>query len=153
MQRITRFLEDARRELIDISRRNRLLHSPRSIDRTPRRGAADNNGGSAGGPSRTVRSHCLELQGVDLDAAFGSLREGKSFGFAAAASESEFSDDRSRSRAPLRFRTQLAPDALDLVANVSLRERLRQTNGIELPDTRMGMTGYPRPILRPLLMP
>ena len=77
MQRITRFLEDARRELIDISRRNRLLHSPRSIDRTPRRGAADNNGGSAGGPSRTVRSHCLELQGVDLDAAFGTCERGR----------------------------------------------------------------------------
>ena len=217
MQRITRFLEDARRELIDISRRNRLLHSPRSIDRTPRRGAADNNGGSAGGPSRTVRSHCLELQGVDLDAAFGSLREGKSFGFAAAASESEFSDDRSRSRAPLRFRTQLAPDALerrllrffrearvieeeqgvnilflvfgflkwfedvrseqvswaplillpvalerrqggdqfvlkaredDLVANVSLRERLRQTNGIELPDIPDGDDWLPSTYLK-----
>lgn len=203
LPRISRSLEDARRELIDISRRNRLLHSPRSLDRTLRGRAEDEDGASASGTSRTVRSHCLEFLGADLDATFGSLREGKLFGFDPNLAETELSNGRSRGRVPLRFRTQLAPDALerrllrffrearvieeeqgvnilflvfgflkwfedtrseqvswaplillpvalerrqggdqfvlkgrddDLVANVSLRERLRQTNGIELPD-------------------
>jgi hypothetical protein len=49
MQRIVRFLEDARRELIDISRRNRLLHAPRNADRTVGGGGADGTGGSSGG--------------------------------------------------------------------------------------------------------
>jgi hypothetical protein len=207
MQRIGRFLEDARRELIDISRRNRLLHSPRNADRTVGGGGADGTGGSGGGRPRTVRSHCLEFFNVDLDTVFGRLREGKVFGFDAERPQGEILDDRPRGRVPLRFQTQLAPDALekrllrffreargieeeqgvnilflvfgflkwfedarseqvswaplilfpvtlerrqggdqfilkgrddDLVANVSLRERLRQTAGIELPDIPEG---------------
>jgi very-short-patch-repair endonuclease len=202
MQRIARSLEGARRELIDISRRNRLLHSPRSMERTAGGESADTASGSGGRP-RSSRSHCLEFQNVDLDTVFGSLRESKVFGFDAQMLEGNIPADRSRGRMPLRFQTQLASDALerrllrffrearvieeeqgvnilflvfgflkwfedarseqvswaplilfpvalerrqggdqfilksrddDLVANVSLRERLRQTAGIELPD-------------------
>jgi hypothetical protein len=110
MQRITRFLEDARRELIDISRRNRLLHSPRSAERAV--GGAS-TGESGGGRTRTVRPHCLEFQNLDLDTVFGSLRAGKVFGFDAESSEGVIPDDRPRGRVPLRFQTQLAPDALE----------------------------------------
>lgn len=216
LQRIARFLEDARRELIDISRRNRLLHSPRSLDRA-HPGGAENNHPAGGGTPRTARSHCLEFLEVDLDATFESLREGRAFGVDPSLSDTEPSDNRSRGRVPLRFRTQLAPDALerrllrffrearvieeeqgvnilflvfgflkwfedtrseqpswaplillpvalerrqggdqfvlksredDLVANISLRERLRQTNGIELPDLPDGDDWLPSAYLK-----
>jgi very-short-patch-repair endonuclease len=61
-------LEDARRELIDVSRRNRLLHTPRSGRRT----------------------HCLEFFDINPDAVFVQLsREGKVFLF---RSEEESAD-------------------------------------------------------------
>jgi len=59
-------LADARRELIDLTRRNRLLHSTRS--------------GS--------RPHCLEFVNSDPDAAFvGLAREDKHFSFASAMTD------------------------------------------------------------------
>jgi hypothetical protein len=107
MQRIVRFLEDARRELIDISRRNRLLHSPRSAERTAGGGGAGGTGGSGGGRTRTVRPHCL--------------------GFDAERLEGEVPDGQSRARVPLRFQTQLAPDALEK----RLLRFFREARGIE----------------------
>jgi hypothetical protein len=52
MRRVAASLEDARRELIDISRRNRLLHTPRAViaAQTPR--VTKNNRGDKDG--RTV---------------------------------------------------------------------------------------------------
>ena len=127
MQRIVRFLEDARRELIDISRRNRLLHSPRSAERTAGGGGAGGTGGSGGGRTRTVRPHCLEFLNMDLDAIFEGLREGKIFGFDAERLEGEVPDGQSRARVPLRFQTQLAPDALEK----RLLRFFREARGIE----------------------
>jgi Protein of unknown function (DUF4011) len=127
MQRIGRFLEDARRELIDISRRNRLLHAPRNTDRAAGGGGASGAGGGGAEPPRTVRPHCLEFLNVDLDAVFGTLREGKVFGFDAERPESEILDNRSRGRVPLRFQTQLAPDALER----RLLRFFREARGIE----------------------
>jgi len=61
-------LADARRELIDLTRRNRLLHCTRS--------------GS--------RPHCLEFVNSDPDAAFvGLAREDKHFSFASATTDAE----------------------------------------------------------------
>jgi hypothetical protein len=60
-KRVAAALDDARRELIDISRRNRLLHAPRSGRRV----------------------HCLEFANVDPDAVFAELvGDGKAFAFA-----------------------------------------------------------------------
>src|SRR5438067_7494804 len=112
VQRIARFLEDARRELIDISRRNRLLHSPRSNNGAAGPESAHTTGGSGGRP-RFWRSHCLEFLNVDLDSVFGSLREGHIFGFDAERREDESLDHRARGRVAQRFQTQLAPDALE----------------------------------------
>ena len=59
--RVAKSLLDARRELIDLTRRNRLLHTPRT--------------GS--------RPHCLEVLGADSNTVFvGLRRESKSFAFA-----------------------------------------------------------------------
>src|ERR1700757_2178856 len=59
--RVAKALLDARRELIDLTRRNRLLHTPRI--------------GS--------RPHCLEVLGADPDTVFvGLRRESKGFTFA-----------------------------------------------------------------------
>jgi len=61
LKRVAAALDDVRRELIDISRRNRLLDSPRT----------------------GRRIHCLEFANVDPDAVFAELtREGKTFAFA-----------------------------------------------------------------------
>ena len=61
-KRIAEALNDARRELIDISRRNRLLHTPRTGRRV----------------------HCLEFVGVEPDFVFSELaRDGKAFSFSA----------------------------------------------------------------------
>lgn len=74
-KRIASALDDARHPLIDISRRNRLLHSPRTGRRV----------------------HCLEFANVDPDAVFGALaREGKAFTF---ASEEDGSESEGRPRA------------------------------------------------------
>lgn len=61
LERLRSILLDARRELIDLTRRNRLLHAPRS----------------------GKRPHCLEIIEVDPDELFtGLTRTGKQFGFA-----------------------------------------------------------------------
>ncbi|MGA8380410.1 MAG: hypothetical protein WB710_04690, partial [Stellaceae bacterium] len=58
-QRLLAALSEARRELIDLSRRNRLLHATRS------------------GP----RPHCLEIIEANADELFVALaRDGKQFG-------------------------------------------------------------------------
>src|SRR5947207_1465182 len=60
LKRVADALEDARRELIDISRRNRLLHTPRA----------------------GRRIHCLEFIDFDPDTVFADLsRDGKAFSF------------------------------------------------------------------------
>jgi uncharacterized protein DUF4011 len=61
-------LADARRELIDLTRRNRLLHCTRT--------------GS--------RPHCTEFVNTDPDAAFvGLVRDGKHYSFASSKIDSE----------------------------------------------------------------
>jgi very-short-patch-repair endonuclease len=68
--RIKGALLDARRELIDLSRRNRLLNASRT------------------GP----RSHCLEIVNADPDILFAGLaRAGRPFGFAPSVDSTEFS--------------------------------------------------------------
>ena len=94
--RISSALAIARRELIDLSRRNRLLHCPRT----------------------GKRPHCLELIGADPEALFDALtRSGKSFGFRATDStESEFTseaEDNRRIHGHPRLQTRLAQDVLD----------------------------------------
>lgn len=89
LKRVADALDDARRELIDISRRNRLLHAPR--------------GGK--------RVHCLEFANVDPDAAFRELaREGKAFAF---APEENNTDPESRPRALPTLQANVAPEVLD----------------------------------------
>jgi very-short-patch-repair endonuclease len=101
--RIKGALLDARRELIDLSRRNRLLNASRT------------------GP----RPHCLEIVNADPDAVFtGLMRAGKPFGFAALADSAEFSlepcgaapggraESSSRSRLD-RLQTRLPAPALE----------------------------------------
>jgi hypothetical protein len=200
LQRVASALNDARRELIDITRRNRLLHTPRRVTGTggvPAR-IGHIGGGTGNGRVRAVRPHCLEFLNADLDLVFSALRQGKAFSF-----DAEDTDKRLDTRSPLRLRTELAAEALekrllryfrearvleeeqgvnilfmvfgflkwfedtrsdqvcwaplilvpvtlerrrggeqfvvrgrdeDLIANVSLRERLRLTSGIELPE-------------------
>jgi very-short-patch-repair endonuclease len=86
---VVRTLDDARRELVDISRRNRLLHSPRT----------------------GRRIHCLEFADVDPDAVFAELaREGKAFAFAVEA-ETDESEVRARTLPTLRGR--VTPEVLE----------------------------------------
>jgi len=60
LRRLTAVLLDTRRELIDLSRRNRLLHTPRT----------------------GKRPHCLEIIDTDPNELFvGLVRDGKQFGF------------------------------------------------------------------------
>jgi very-short-patch-repair endonuclease len=71
-QRVSERLRDARRELLDLSRRNRLLNTPQTAKRT----------------------HCLELIGADPDELFvGLVRKSKQFGFRSSLSEDEIGDD------------------------------------------------------------
>src|SRR5271166_3622669 len=67
LQRIKSVLLDARRELIDLSRRNRLLHTPR-IGKRP---------------------HCLEIINADPDALFVIRRTTKQFGFSPVTAGNE----------------------------------------------------------------
>lgn len=70
--RVSERLLDARRELLDLSRRNRLLNTPQTAKRT----------------------HCLELIGADPDELFvGLVRKSKQFGFRSSVSEDEIGDD------------------------------------------------------------
>lgn len=93
-QRLLAALSEARRELIDLSRRNRLLHATRN------------------GP----RPHCLEFIEANADELFVALaRDGKQFGFAplaAADTDVDGSERRRRSKLAL-LQTNLAPEPLD----------------------------------------
>jgi hypothetical protein len=89
LRRVAAALDDARRELIDISRRNRLLHSPRM----------------------GRRIHCLEFANVDSDAVFAELaREGKAFAFAV---EGENTETEIRPRTLPTLRAQVTPEVLE----------------------------------------
>ena len=91
LKRVADTLEDARRELIDISRRNRLLHTPRT----------------------GRRIHCLEFIDVDPDTAFVELaRGGKAFCF---TTEEESSDLESETRSkPLpALKSRISREVLD----------------------------------------
>ena len=89
LKRVAAALDDARRELVDISRRNRLLHSPRTGKRV----------------------HCLEFANVDPDAVFAELgREGKAFGLAA---EEESVETETRPRTLPTLRARVTPEVLE----------------------------------------
>ena len=89
LRRVADALEDARRELIDISRRNRLLHAPRT----------------------GRRIHCLEFANVDPDDVFGELaREGKAFTF---VPEEDGIEGESRPRTLPALRAKATPDVLN----------------------------------------
>lgn len=99
--RIKQALQEARRELIDLSRRNRLLHASRTGQ----------------------RPHCLEIINADPDAVFAALRAGRPFGFAPLAESGEFAleacdappgEGASRPRAQRdRLQTKLSPQVLE----------------------------------------
>src|ERR1700740_1139299 len=79
-------LLDARRELIDLSRRNRLLHAPRT----------------------GKRPHCLKIVYAQPDELFAGLaRLGKQFGFAPAVEEGVSLDETERRRVTV-LQTKLA---------------------------------------------
>ncbi len=91
LKRVADALDDARRELIDISRRNRLLHTPRT----------------------GRRIHCLEFVDVDPDTVFlGLSREGKAFSF---STEEEILDTavEIRSRTLPSLKARVTPEVLD----------------------------------------
>jgi hypothetical protein len=89
LKRVADALDDARRELIDISRRNRLLHTPRTGKRV----------------------HCLEFSELDPDAVFAELaREGKAFAF---TGEEDSSETGIRPRALPTLRANVAPEVLE----------------------------------------
>jgi very-short-patch-repair endonuclease len=92
-ERLTAALFEARRELIDLSRRNRSLHATRS------------------GP----RPHCLEIIDVDADEFFVALtRNGKQFGFgpAADAQAADAAPENTARAKPALLQTRLAPEPL-----------------------------------------
>jgi hypothetical protein len=89
LNRVATALDDARRELIDISRRNRLLHSPRT----------------------GKRIHCLEFANVDPDAVFAEIaREGKTFAFAV---EEESTETEIRPKALPTLQARVTPEVLE----------------------------------------
>ena len=91
LQRVAYALDDARRQLIDISRRNRLLHTPRT----------------------GRRIHCLEFN-IDPDAVFGDLaREGKAFAFRAEENDDSEATAEGRSRALPVLRARVTSEVLD----------------------------------------
>lgn len=101
LHRVNAALLDARRELIDLSRRNRLLHSPLS--------------GS--------QPHCLEITNADPDWVFSALtRASKQFGFlsftdrvqlAAGDSEADTKSAEPAKSQSLHLQTKLALEALE----------------------------------------
>ena len=93
-KRLLAALSEARRELIDLSRRNRLLHATRS------------------GP----RPHCLEIIETNADELFVAVaRDGKQFGFAplAAADADVDGPERRRPAKLALLQTNLAQEPLD----------------------------------------
>ncbi|HTT80186.1 MAG TPA: DUF3320 domain-containing protein [Stellaceae bacterium] len=92
LQRVAAALDDARRELIDISRRNRLLHTPRT----------------------GKRIHCLEFVNVDPDTVFGGLaREGKAVAFRPEDDDDSEATTEARSRALPVLRARVTAEILD----------------------------------------
>jgi very-short-patch-repair endonuclease len=90
-QHVKAALLDARRELIDLSRRNRLLHAPRT----------------------GKRPHCLEIVGAEPDELFAGLaRQGKQFGLAPAA-EDGVSPEETEKRRVTVLQTKLAREPLE----------------------------------------
>lgn len=91
LKRVAEALDDARRELIDISRRNRLLHTPRAGRRV----------------------HCLEFTDVDPDFVFSELaRDGRTFTFGSEDEDASSVEGR-RSRSLPVLSTQVTPEVLE----------------------------------------
>ncbi|SRR6266404_3481397 len=94
-KRVSEALRDARRELIDLSRRNRLLNTPQTAK----------------------RAHCLEIIGADPDELFvGLTRKSKPFGFRSSVSEDAIGDDSDYSvpaSGTQRLQTKLTQEVLD----------------------------------------
>jgi hypothetical protein len=100
LKRVAEALDDARRELIDISRRNRLLHTSRTGRRV----------------------HCLELADVDPDFAFAELaREGRTFAFSAEDESARIGEGR-HSRSLPSLSTRVTPEVLERRLLKSFRE-------------------------------
>jgi hypothetical protein len=94
LQRVRSVLLDARRELIDLSRRNRFLHTPR-IGKRP---------------------HCLEILNADPDTLFVIRRTTKQFGFSPtkAGGEVTGTDPKKPSGTEVqRLQTNLGPEPLE----------------------------------------
>jgi hypothetical protein len=92
LQRVAAALDDARRELIDISRRNRLLHTPRTGRRV----------------------HCLEFVDIEIDAVFADLaREGKAFAFRSEEDDAADAAVEGRSRALPTLRARVTSEVLE----------------------------------------
>lgn len=91
LKRVADALEDARRELIDISRRNRLLHTPRT----------------------GRRIHCLEFIDVDPDTVFVELaRGGKAFCFRTEEESSDLEGE-ARSKPLPVLKSRISREVLD----------------------------------------
>ena len=91
LRRVAEALDDARRELIDISRRNRLLHTPRT----------------------GRRIHCLEFIDINPDAIFADLsRGGKAFSFR-SEEESTDADAEGRSKPLPTLKSRVSREVLD----------------------------------------
>src|SRR5581483_12068193 len=94
LDRIKAALVNARRELIDTTRRNRLLHSTRS----------------------GKRPHCLEIIDAEPDEVFNELTRARiQFGFASATGEERDEQASANASRPARIRklqTKSAHDAL-----------------------------------------
>lgn len=94
LKQVSDALLEARRELIDLSRRNRLLHMPRTATRAP----------------------CLEITGIMPDDLFVALaRNGKQLTFAAVAHEEQTPGETGKSRSTVSgmLQTALTEEALD----------------------------------------
>ena len=94
LQRVKSVLLDVRRELIDLSRRNRLLHTPR-IGKRP---------------------HCLEIINADPDTLFVIRRTAKQFGFSPTKAGDELTgtDPKKPSGTEVqRLQTNLGPEPLE----------------------------------------
>jgi Protein of unknown function (DUF4011) len=94
-KRVSEALRDARRELIDLSRRNRLLNTPQTAK----------------------RAHCLEIIGADPNELFvGLTRKSKQFGFCPSVSEDAIGDEIDHSvpaSGTQRLQTKLTREVLD----------------------------------------
>ena len=91
-ERVSRALHDARRDLIDITRRNRLLHSPRT----------------------GKRIHCLDIFGVDPNDLFNGLVRGeRAYGFRAEDLDTSHQVEDAGPRTLQRLGTRLDAEKLE----------------------------------------